>query len=192
MATLSAAFTRVALAALGAGAWCFVVAQVVHSVALLAVVWRLAPMRPRFALRKASMLELLRAGLPSSLSTAVMQWARNLDYVFVATWLGLHALGLYRVAFDLAMEPVVAMGDVVAKSATPTLRRLARAPERLAETFAYSVRLTLSISSPLALGTFWFAPTLLALTKDGAFVSATSATRWPRHALAASGWSRSS
>jgi O-antigen/teichoic acid export membrane protein len=176
-ATLLSALTRVVFAVCGAGAWSFVLANVAYSSALLASFWFVAP----FALRRPPTLRRMHAlcveGMPSTLSYALLQWARNIDYVFVAALLGVGPLGIYRVAFDLAMEPLVAIGDVVAKSATPTLRLLARSGERLSATFAYSVRLTLLSVAPLAVITFLFAPTLLEYAKDASFVTAAPVAR---------------
>ena len=176
-ATLGSALVRVVLAVLGAGAWAFVLAQVAYSVVLLLAFWFVAPWPLRRPPAFARMHELSREGLPSTLSYALLQWARNIDYVFVAALLGVGPLGIYRVAFDLAMEPVVAIGDVVARSATPTLRLLARSSERLSATFAYSVRLTLLSVAPLAIITFLLAPTLLEYAKDASFVTAAPVAR---------------
>ena len=176
-ATLFSAALRVVLAVCGAGAWSFVLAQVAYSVVLVMAFWFVAP----FPLRRPPAYERMHAlcveGMPSTLSYALLQWARNIDYVFVAALLGVGPLGIYRVAFDLAMEPLVAIGDVVARSATPTLRLLARSSERLSATFAYSVRLTLLSVAPLAVITFAFAPTLLEYAKDASFVTAAPVAR---------------
>jgi O-antigen/teichoic acid export membrane protein len=76
------------------------------------------------------------------------------------------------------MEPLTAIGEVVARSATPTLRRLAGSPAELRAAYAYSVRLALAISAPIAITVFVWAPGLLELFKDASFTSAASATRW--------------
>jgi O-antigen/teichoic acid export membrane protein len=178
LATLASALLRIFLALQGAGAWAFVLAQVAYSLALLLALWALAPMRPRFRFDHAFTRELFTLGMPTSLSNALTQWARNIDYVFVGALLGTVPLGLYRVAFDLAMEPVVAAGDVMARSVAPNLRRLASSYEELSRGFGYAVRVTFAISLPLAIGTFVFAPHLLELTQDASFLAATSATRW--------------
>lgn len=177
-ATLLSALLRVVLALKGAGAWSFVIAHVAYSFFLLAALWSFAPLRVRLRMHRPSVLELFRAGIPSTLSQAIVQWARNIDYLFVGAFLGVAPLGLYRVAFDLAMEPVVATGEVVARSATPTLRKLARSRERLNDAFRYAMRLSLMLALPLALATFLFAPSLLELARDPSFVEASSATRW--------------
>jgi O-antigen/teichoic acid export membrane protein len=121
--------------------------------------------------------KLLSLGLPTSASTFVSLLARNLDVLFVSRWFGLEALGLYRVAFDLAMAPLLAIGDVVARSAAPTLRRLLREPGRLRETFAYAVKLALLVCSPVAALTCALAPMLLSLARDPSFEAAAPTAR---------------
>jgi O-antigen/teichoic acid export membrane protein len=188
-ATLLSALVRVVLALQGAGAWSFVIAHTVYSYFLLVALWVFAPLRlrprihsslarPRVRFDKDRALELIRVGMPSTLSQALVQWARNIDYLFVGGFLGVAPLGLYRVAFDLAMEPVVATGEVVARSATPTLRKLARSRDRLNDAFAYATKLSLGLAVPLAAATFLLAPRLLELARDKTFVEASSATRW--------------
>jgi O-antigen/teichoic acid export membrane protein len=178
LATVSSAIARVSLAFLGYGAWAFVLSQIGYSCVLLAALWMLAPLHPRIRVDEQRTHELLTTGMPSTLSNALVQWARNVDYLFVGALLGMAPLGLYRVAFDLAMEPVIATGDVVARSATPTLRRLAGSSSALKGAFDYSIKLTLLTALPLALVVFVAAPSLLALVKDASFVPAASATRW--------------
>jgi len=177
-ATLLAALVRVVLALRGAGAWSFVIAHTAYSVFLLIGLWMFAPLHVQLRVDRRWVRELWRAGMPSTLSQALVQWARNIDYLFVGAFLGMAPLGLYRVAFDLAMEPVVATGDVVARSATPTLRKLARSQDRLRSAFDYAMKLTLALALPLAAATFLFAPRLLELARDSAFTEASSATRW--------------
>jgi O-antigen/teichoic acid export membrane protein len=177
-ATLLSALLRVILALNGYGAWAFVVAHTVYSLLLLLALWILAPQRPRALLDRTHLRDLLGLGMPSALSHALSQWARNIDYLFVGAFLGVVPLGLYRVAFDLAMEPAIAMGDVIARSAAPTLRKLASSREQLKGAFAYAIKLSLGIAVPLAVATFYFAPQLLELIKDTSYVEASTATRW--------------
>lgn len=178
LATLLSALLRIVLAICGLGAWAFVLAQVSYSLVLLAALWMLAPLRPKLRVDERRSRELLSLGMPATLGNAVGQWARNVDYLFVGAFLGMAALGLYRVAFDLAMEPVVAAGEIVARSATPTLRRLARSPAELQKGFNFAVTLVLATALPLALLVFALAPRLLELLKDASFAGAASATRW--------------
>ncbi|MFT3921609.1 MAG: oligosaccharide flippase family protein [Myxococcales bacterium] len=177
-ATLLSALVRVVLALKGAGAWSFVIAHTSYSLFLLVALWLFAPYHVQLRVDWRWVRELWRAGMPSTLSQALVQWARNIDYLFVGAFLGVAPLGLYRVAFDLAMEPVVATGEVVARSATPTLRKLARSQDRLRSAFDYAMKLSLALALPLAAATFLFAPRLLELARDSEFAEASSATRW--------------
>jgi O-antigen/teichoic acid export membrane protein len=177
-ATLLSALVRVVLALHGAGAWSFVIAHTAYSLFLLAALWLFAPLRAKPRVHWDRVRELLRVGMPATLSQALVQWARNIDYVFVGAFLGMAPLGLYRVAFDLAMEPVVAAGEVVARSATPTLRKLARSRDRLSAAFDYAMKLSLALALPLAIATFLFAPRLLEMARDHTFAEASTATRW--------------
>lgn len=176
-ATLLSAASRVIFAIQGLGAWAFVLSQIAYAVALAAAVWWIVPARPRLRFSKRIAKDFLALGLPSSAATAVGLFSRNLDMLFVSRWFGITALGLYRVAFDLAVAPMIAIGDVIARSAAPTLRRLLRDPVRLRETFYYAVKLSVLICLPLAVFIATMAPALLTLAKDPTFVAAAPTAR---------------
>jgi O-antigen/teichoic acid export membrane protein len=165
------------LAVLGFGAWSFVLAQHIYALAQVVCLWTLVPLRPRFRADAAAVHKLLALGLPASASNSIALLARNLDMLFVSRWFGLEALGLYRVAFDLAMSPLLAVGDVIARSSAPTLRRLFREPTQLRATFAYAVRLSLLVCAPIAAFTAALAPVLLAWAKDPSFAAAAPTAR---------------
>jgi O-antigen/teichoic acid export membrane protein len=177
LATLLSAAVRVLLAVRGFGAWSFVLSQHTYALALAASLWLRSPLKPRPVADRRVLGELARLGLPSSLGTSVGLLARNLDMLFVGRWFGIAALGLYRVAFDLAVAPSLAIGDVIARSAAPTLRRLLREPAKLRATFRYAVRLALLVCLPVAAFTAAMAPDLLTLAKDPSFVAAAPTAR---------------
>jgi O-antigen/teichoic acid export membrane protein len=176
-ATLVSALARVAMAVAGLGAWCFVLSTHVYALTLLISLYVISPLRPRAVFSRSAARTLIELGLPTSASTSVALMARNLDMLFVSRWFGLEALGLYRVAFDLAMGPLLAVGDVIARSAAPTLRRLLREPRQLKATFMYAIRLALIVSIPIAVFTAALAPVLLSLAKDPSFAAAAPAAR---------------
>lgn len=177
VATLLSAIARVVFAMQGFEAWSFVLSQHVYAVVLASSLWFLVPSRPRFNADPSAIRHLLRLGLPTSAGISVGLLARNLDMLFVSRWFGIEALGLYRVAIDLAVGPLVAIGDVIARSAAPTLRRLLRDPKGMNATFAYSVKLAVLICLPIAAFVAATAPVLLTLAKDPSFVAAAPAAR---------------
>ena len=48
----------------------------------------------------------MRFGVRSMTASAIFYAYRNADYFFVGRYLGIEVLGIYRVAFDLAMTPL--------------------------------------------------------------------------------------
>ncbi|MFT3922766.1 MAG: oligosaccharide flippase family protein [Myxococcales bacterium] len=177
VATLLSAISRVVFATLGFEAWSFVLSQHVYAVTLAGCLWAMVPFKPRFNTYPRAVERLLTLGLPTSAGASVGLLARNLDMLFVSRWFGLEALGLYRVAFDLAVAPLVAIGDVIARSAAPTLRRLIRDPKGLSSTFEYSVKLATLVCLPIAGFVASLAPLLLTWAKDPTFVAAAPAAR---------------
>jgi len=177
VATLLSALSRVLFATRGFGAWSFVLSQHVYAVTLAGGLWMLVPFKPRFDAYPRVVRRLLSMGLPTSAGASVGLLARNLDMLFVSRWFGIEALGLYRVAFDLAVGPLVAIGDVIARSAAPTLRRLLRDPRGLSNTFSYSVKLATMVCLPIAAFVVSMAPVLLTWAKDPSFVAAAPAAR---------------
>ncbi|HEX6240319.1 MAG TPA: oligosaccharide flippase family protein [Polyangiales bacterium] len=178
LSTLISAALRVGLALGGFGAYAFVVAQIGYSLTLLGLCGWLAPWRPKLRVDQRRAHALLSLGLPATSSTGLGQWARNVDYLFVGAFMGMEALGLYRVAFDLAMEPVGAVGEVVARGAAATLRKLAHSPAALQQGFKRATGLVLASALPIGAIVFALAPSLLALLKDASFAPAASAARW--------------
>lgn len=127
-ATLVAALVRVALAAAGLGAWALIAAHVAHGLVTLATALLLHPFRPglRPALRETR--PLLAFGAVAASSSALYHVYRNADYLIVGRLLGMEALGLYRVAFELAMTPAMAVASVANRAAFPVLARLQAEP----------------------------------------------------------------
>lgn len=140
MSTLLAAIVRVALAYAGTGAWALVAAHAFHGFAQLLFVYVLAPYWPRLRFDMASARALLRFGAATSGADMVQQVSRNVDYLLVGHFLGLSALGVYRVVFEIAMEPIMAIGDVIARTASRVLCRLRASDPELSRTFLWTVQ----------------------------------------------------
>jgi len=150
IATLLAALTKIALAASGAGAWAPVLANVARGLYLVLALLVLAPWRPALVFSWAETRGLLGFGLRVTLSRIVSQFTRNADFMVVGRVLGLEALGLYRVAFDIAMAPMEAFANLVQRVAFPVFARVAREPARLTAAFAAMGRYVVLLVGPVA------------------------------------------
>jgi O-antigen/teichoic acid export membrane protein len=88
---------------------------------------------------------------------------RNADYFFVGRYLGLEALGVYRVAFSLAMTPLEIAIGVVNRVTFPVYARIASDAHMLAEAFVRSFRYVLLMLGPIVVLLFFTAQDAVAL-----------------------------
>lgn len=152
VATLLAAALSIVLATTGFGAWAPLLANTAHGLfQLLGVMW-VAPFFPRPTLSLSKLRPLIDNGLHVAGGSVLGQVTRNLDYFVVGQLAGLATLGTYRVAFDLAMAPMVAILQVIGRSALPVYSRLAAEPKELVRAFGWTLRsLSLLVIAPILL-----------------------------------------
>ena len=115
---------KVGLAAAGAGAWCFVFAvlarNTVYAIGLTAVV----RFRPALVCRPREITGDIKFGLRATSSEILYQVYSNLHYQIVNAYFGNAALGVYRAAYELVVEPVRFVSQVITVVAFPTFARL--------------------------------------------------------------------
>jgi O-antigen/teichoic acid export membrane protein len=139
-ATLFSAVIKIALAAADFGAWALVVAHTAHGLSTLALAAWAEPWRPRLRFVFGRIAGLAHFGLLAAASSIVYHFYRNADYLVVGTFLGKEALGLYRVAFDVAMTPAIVLLQVVNRASFPVFARLGPDRTALAAAFWWSQR----------------------------------------------------
>jgi O-antigen/teichoic acid export membrane protein len=162
-ATLLAACTRIGLAAAGAGAWAPVIGNTSHGAFVLLgtlILSRHWP-RPTWAWRESR--SLVTFGLKLTSSGALYQFYRNIDFYLVPPFLGIEALGLYRVAYDLAMVPAMMILTVVNRASFPVYSRIASDLPRLAKTFTWNMRNLSLLILPLCLFIGFAGPSILSV-----------------------------
>lgn len=154
---------KIALAIAGAGAWALVLPNALHGVLFLAAVSRISPFWPRFRFVWREISGFVSFGARAAASTITMECSRNLDYFLVGKFLGLSALGIYRVAFEVAMMPMETLSQTTYRVAYPVFSRVSAAWERLEAAFLDTARMLLAITGPLAVLIFFGARDLLLL-----------------------------
>ncbi|MFZ5891897.1 MAG: oligosaccharide flippase family protein [Myxococcota bacterium] len=164
LAAALAGITKVALLLAGSGAWALVLSHAAEGLFTLGVVYLLAPFWPkaRFSLQKT--LRFVRFGAKAAASTVLYQSYRNLDFVIVGRAFGVATLGAYRIAFDVAMVPAMAILDVVNRTAFPIYSRIGTSHlDSLKRMFLSMTKRLALVTGPLALLSALFAPDILAL-----------------------------
>jgi len=150
LASAGEGVVKIGLAAAGSGAWALIVSNVARGVVLLLALWLLSSFRPRWHFAFAETRRFVRFGLHLAGSSILYQTYKNADYFLVGKLLGIEALGLYRVAFDVAMQPTDAIIAVVNRVGLPVYARLANDPKALLSSFLSSTRSFLLMAAPIA------------------------------------------
>lgn len=176
-ASLIAAIARAGSAVLGAGAWALVIGQIVQSVVMMAMVLWLAKFWPALGFSRSALSPLWRFGSRIALANMVHQLFLNADYMIIGRLLGMGTLGLYRVAFEIAMEGIIPIAAILARTAVPVLSRLRETPERFRATFLWTTRSLGLMIVPILLVAFFAAEDLLHLIADGEFLDAAGSVR---------------
>jgi O-antigen/teichoic acid export membrane protein len=165
-ATFAAAVTRLGLAVLGAGAWAIVIAYAASGLFTLIGALIAKPFRPRLRFRMAAISPLVRFGLRAAASTLFEQTFNNIGYMLVGWFYGTAPLAIYRVAFDVATQPAVALSILINRAALPVFARVAAARDKLTQSLTWSLERLLVVTCPLAVATMLAADPICALIHD--------------------------
>jgi O-antigen/teichoic acid export membrane protein len=166
-ATLAAASTRLGLAVLGAGAWAIVAAHAASGLYTLIGASLARPFRPGLRFRMSAISPLVRFGSRAATSSIFEQAFNNVDYLLVGWFYGAAPLAVYRVAFDVAMQPAAAASTLINRTALPVFARVSAVREQLAQSLTWSLRRLAVIVAPLAAATILAAGPIATLIHDG-------------------------
>jgi O-antigen/teichoic acid export membrane protein len=123
-AHVAESISRPILAASGAVVWCFVIPLLIRSVLVLVMVqWR-HRFIPSLTFRYREVTDYVRFGLKSGATAALYQLYVNIDYPLVGFIFGPSALGAYKLAYELVLEPVRSITNVVSDVALPTIAKI--------------------------------------------------------------------
>jgi O-antigen/teichoic acid export membrane protein len=177
LASLGEGLTKIALAAAGTGAWALIAGNVARGAVLVAALWALSSFRPQRHFSQVETRRFVKVGVHVAGSSVLYQVYKNADYFLVGKFLGLEALGLYRVAFDVAMQPTDAIIAVVNRVGFPVYSRVAADPKALLSSFLSSTRSFLLTAAPVAAFLFIAAGGVLRVVGGESWVGAQPAVQ---------------
>jgi O-antigen/teichoic acid export membrane protein len=186
LATFLAAALKVALAATGWGAWALVIAFFAQGVFTFLGAVVAEPFAPKFYFNFREIRDLVVFGAKVATSGIIYHFYRNADYLAVGRLLGNEALGVYRVAFDIAMTPAMTLLNIVNRTAFPVFSRLTERRQELAETFLWIQKNLGLLSMPIAIFIAFGAEDLMFVIGKSQWIAAAPAIR----VLAAAAWLR--
>jgi O-antigen/teichoic acid export membrane protein len=165
-ATLAAALTRLSLAVAGAGAWALVAGYATSGLYILIGALVARPFVPGFQFQMSTIRPLVQFGMRAAASNIFEQIFKNIGFLLVGGFYGASALAVYRVAFDVAMEPAMAVGTVVNRTALPVFARVSAVRDQLAQSLTWALRRLVNLVAPLMMGLILVADPLTALLHD--------------------------
>ncbi|WP_419730465.1 oligosaccharide flippase family protein [Lichenicola sp.] len=166
-ATIGAALTRLALGASGAGVWALVIGYSASGLYILIGAMLARPFRARLRFQMEAIRPLARFGTRAVTANVAEQMFKNVDYMLIGWFYGASSLAIYRVAFDVAMEPAMAVGTLVNRTTLPVFARVAASGGQLVEILAWSLRRIVGLVAPLLAALFLVAGPLMSLLHDG-------------------------
>ena len=175
-ATFGAALVRLGLALGGGGAWALVGGYFASGPFILAGALWARPFRPGWGFEFAAIKPLVQFGTRSAAANIFEQIFKNIDYLLVGWFYGPPALAVYRVAFDVAMEPAMAVGTLVNRTALPVFARVASVPAHLRAALLWSLQRLVTLVAPFMAGLFLMAAPLMGLLHDSRGHSYAAAT----------------
>ncbi len=165
-ATMAAALTRLLLGASGAGVWALVAGYSASGFYILVGALLARPFRPRLRFQMSAILPLMRFGVGAATANVAEQMFKNVDYLLVGWFYGASRLAVYRIAFDVAMEPAMAVGTLVNRTALPVFARVAAEGGPLSQILTWALRRTVILVAPLMVGLMLVADQLTSLLHD--------------------------
>lgn len=134
---------KIGFAAAGFGVWCFVLGPMCRVLVTGIGAQLRHPWRPQFVLRLREARDYVTFGLKSSGSQILFYFYTNIDYPIVGHYFGDVALGFYRLAYEVVLEPVRMISNVIVDIAFPAFAKLRYEPARVIAQFVSFTRLNL-------------------------------------------------
>ncbi len=143
LANLTEFAAKVGFAAAGFGIWCFVFGPLGRVLVTGIGAQICHPWRPKAVLKLRETWDHAAFGIKASASQILFYTYTNLDYPVVAHYFGASALGVYRLAYEVVLEPVRMISNVVVDIAFPTFAKLRHDRPKLIAQFVSFTRMNL-------------------------------------------------
>ncbi len=177
LANLAEFAGKVGFAWAGFGIWCYVLGPLARTLVYAIGFQVCHPYRPRatFSLRDAK--DYVTFGLRTSGSQLLFYFYTNVDYPIVGFFFGDKALGLYRAAYEIVLEPVRIISSVVVDIAFPAFARMRNSKEHLIGQFVSFTKLNLITVMTYAVVVGVAAPDVLGMMFPAEYAGAATAVR---------------
>jgi O-antigen/teichoic acid export membrane protein len=157
--------------------WCFVLGPMIRVLITGIGIQLRHPWRPRFHFRMREGWHYVTFGLKTSASQILFFLYTMADYPVVNKYFGAYALGLYKAAYELVLEPVRVIATVIMDVAFPTFARLRQKRGQLVEQFISFTRQNLVAVIPFVAIIYLAAEEALSAAWGSEYATAAHAAR---------------
>lgn len=172
VSSLASSIVKIALAILGCGPWAIVIGESSYALGMISLAFFFSKYRPALHFSWRECKPFVTYGVKCSLSNCLDQITKNIHYFVVGKFLGEGFLGIYRIAYELAMTPALALFNVVARSSFPVFARLQDDRHALSSLFAWNQRNLAIFAAIPSLAIFFCASDIFALYSNHDWLAA--------------------
>ena len=144
----------------GAGIWSLVGRGMIGRASHVIMLWRKVTLRPRLRFSLKAFRELSPFGMKVMGSDLLEFISSNVDYLIVGKMLGVHALGIYTLAYKLISFPLERIASVIGLT-LPAFSAIQDQRGRLCSWYLKTMQVTALVITPLIAGLFVLAPELV-------------------------------
>lgn len=194
----------VTLAVMGWGVWALVFLRLTGTFMRVLVMWWVTDWHPKFMFEWESIKDLLAFSGNLFGFQLVNYWVRKADDLLVGKFVGSHGLGVYTKAYEVMLQPVKHLRQVVGQVVYPAFSKIQDDRERLKRAYLYATRalglpsipmmcFVFVLAEPIVVGIFgehWreVAPVLQILCFIGVKQPVSSTTGWLFKACGKTDW----
>ena len=153
--------TAIVMAVMGFGVWSIVGGAVAAAAVSLVMLWRASSWRPSFTFSMDSLRDLGSYGIKAFGSRVLIQVSQNADNLLVGKYLGSSALGIYSLAYNAMLSPLIRIVGPVTQVLFPALSRIQDDTERVVTTWLRTITATAAVILPIVTGIILVAPELV-------------------------------
>lgn len=119
--------------------------------------------RPRFIFEKRYVTDVVHSGKWVTMSTIFSYLYQNVDDMVIGKILNISQLGLYQMAYRIAMLPITEVADVIARVTFPVYAKISGDVDRLKKAFLKTTGMTVLFSIPIILLFLFFPSQIVAI-----------------------------
>jgi teichuronic acid exporter len=106
----------------------------------------------KFAPSRREIKELLRYGIPQSLSQFMLLFGRRIDDILIGKWMGTGVLGIYSLAYSLYMWPISNIKGRISQVVFAALSKIQTDPASMSKYYLKVVSLSTLLGFPIIIG----------------------------------------